>query len=513
MSKLRAFAGSNGGLAVGTAVIGAVVIAIGLWLNRAPDGAIPEAVEPESPAPQEAALPAPEDAPELAEAPADAPPSIDEVRIEADGLAIIAGRARPGSVVTVLLDGVANTEVEADTGGGFAAVTTITPKAQAQVLTVLQRDGAGEIASVDEVIVAGGAAPAPTETVTADVEAAEDTEQLAALTPDASEPELPSVTQTEGTQESTDTAESLSDRNTASADDDSTASVEAEPTATETGDPVASAATEPQSPTEDTTEATTITTASPDAQAEKQAETGAAEVAVAQPKQAPADPAPTPTTTAQAPPATGAAPQAPDADTDTGTEAPQIAAAAPAPTDTPQTAPVTVLRSGADGVEVLNSTPPEALENIEIDSISYSEAGDVQLAGRAQEEAEVVRVYVDNRPIATIDVDAEGRWRGALPEIDTGVYTLRVDELDAEGDVTSRVETPFKREDPAVLAEADTTGALAKRITVQKGNTLWAIARDRYGEGLLYVQVFEANRDRIRDPDLIFPGQVFDLPE
>lgn len=50
-------------------------------------------------------------------------------------------------------------------------------------------------------------------------------------------------------------------------------------------------------------------------------------------------------------------------------------------------------------------------------------------------------------------------------------------------------------------------------VTVQPGFTLWAIARDRFGDGLLYVQVFRANRDRIRDPDLIYPGQVFRLPE
>ncbi|MGR3529772.1 MAG: LysM peptidoglycan-binding domain-containing protein, partial [Sulfitobacter sp.] len=45
------------------------------------------------------------------------------------------------------------------------------------------------------------------------------------------------------------------------------------------------------------------------------------------------------------------------------------------------------------------------------------------------------------------------------------------------------------------------------------GATLWAIARERYGDPFLYVRVFEANRDSIRDPDLIYPGQVFDLPD
>jgi len=49
--------------------------------------------------------------------------------------------------------------------------------------------------------------------------------------------------------------------------------------------------------------------------------------------------------------------------------------------------------------------------------------------------------------------------------------------------------------------------------TVQPGNTLWAIAQERYGDGILYVRVFEANRDLIRNPNLIYPGQVFRLPE
>jgi nucleoid-associated protein YgaU len=50
-------------------------------------------------------------------------------------------------------------------------------------------------------------------------------------------------------------------------------------------------------------------------------------------------------------------------------------------------------------------------------------------------------------------------------------------------------------------------------ITVQPGFTLWGIAQERLGDGVLYVQVFEANRDRIKDPDLIYPGQVFSIPE
>jgi nucleoid-associated protein YgaU len=57
--------------------------------------------------------------------------------------------------------------------------------------------------------------------------------------------------------------------------------------------------------------------------------------------------------------------------------------------------------------------------------------------------------------------------------------------------------------------------ALAKDQTfiVQPGNSLWRIARRSYGEGLRYTVIYDANKDQIRDPDLIYPGQVFVLPD
>ena len=63
---------------------------------------------------------------------------------------------------------------------------------------------------------------------------------------------------------------------------------------------------------------------------------------------------------------------------------------------------------------------------------------------------------------------------------------------------------------PAPATVAATTQA--RIVTVQPGFTLWQIASESYGDGVLYVQVFEANRDKIRNPDLIYPGQVFTVP-
>jgi nucleoid-associated protein YgaU len=186
----------------------------------------------------------------------------------------------------------------------------------------------------------------------------------------------------------------------------------------------------------------------------------------------------------------------------------------PAAQSTPE--PPTVLLSDEAGVRVLQAPvgPGPEVQTVALDSISYSDAGEVELAGRASAAEGFVRIYVDNRPVTTSRIGEDGSWRSDLPDVDSGIYTLRVDEVGPDGAVTSRVETPFKREDARAFVSADTPiPPRMSVVTVQPGSTLWAISRERYGEGILYVRVFEANRDRIRDPDLIYPGQVFELPE
>lgn len=181
-----------------------------------------------------------------------------------------------------------------------------------------------------------------------------------------------------------------------------------------------------------------------------------------------------------------------------------------------------ILAVTGEGVEVVQpavpaDTPPEVMSNVALDTITYDPDGEVLLGGRAVGQG-FVQVYVDNVSVSRLPVDENGRWRGDLPDVDTGVYTLRIDEVNTDGDVVSRIETPFLREDPAAVVEAladqvDNPEFTIATRTVQPGNTLWAIAEERYGEGILYVSVFEANRDNIRDPNLIYPGQVFTLPE
>ena len=192
---------------------------------------------------------------------------------------------------------------------------------------------------------------------------------------------------------------------------------------------------------------------------------------------------------------------------DTGTENP----IADTGTENP-----TVLLADNEGIKVVqNSAGPNVMTDVMFDTINYSKDGGVAVTGRGRPEA-IVRFYLDNSPVASTEVDQQGYWTADLSDVEAGVYTLRLDQLDQTGKVSSRIESPFKREDREVLAGQIKDTASPARInviTVQPGNTLWAISRERYGRGILYVQVFDANKDKIRDPNLIYPGQIFDLPD
>lgn len=59
-----------------------------------------------------------------------------------------------------------------------------------------------------------------------------------------------------------------------------------------------------------------------------------------------------------------------------------------------------------------------------------------------------------------------------------------------------------------------TEDGTANAYTVRSGDSLWRIAArgDVYGRGARWSRLFEANRDRIRDPDRIYPGQEIQIP-
>lgn len=142
-----------------------------------------------------------------------------------------------------------------------------------------------------------------------------------------------------------------------------------------------------------------------------------------------------------------------------------------------------------------------------IDSVDYDEAGEMIISGRAETGASL-NIYVDDAYVGTAKPDADGRWTLRPGErLTPGTHTVRVDRVNSEGVVLARIETPLARAKPEELLIGEA------KIVVQPGNSLWRIARRAYGGGIYFSVIYDANRANIRNPDLIYPGQVFSIPE
>jgi hypothetical protein len=145
-------------------------------------------------------------------------------------------------------------------------------------------------------------------------------------------------------------------------------------------------------------------------------------------------------------------------------------------------------------------TPPGA---VTIAAVKYDDKGRLSVAGTAKPKAHL-QIYLDNQSIGHVFADDHGRWKLTRPlAVNGGNHTVRVDQLGPDGKVRERAEIAFS---PSGSLPAD------GKITVEAGSSLWRLARKAYGSGFDYLVIYEANKDQIRDPDRIYPGQVFNLP-
>ncbi|MCA0276394.1 MAG: LysM peptidoglycan-binding domain-containing protein [Proteobacteria bacterium] len=236
----------------------------------------------------------------------------------------------------------------------------------------------------------------------------------------------------------------------------------------------------------------------------------------------------------------------------TGEQVANAPAAAPAAPAAQQPAPA---KSDAPASQIKISV--EAVE-IEGKKIFIAGAAD---AGRK------VRAYANEILIGEAQTSPEGRFLiEAERELPVGDYIVRVDALEPDGvKVAARAAVPFTREPgeaiaavapveqlkpaepataaapapaatieapaaapataadkPAEVASAPATGTeptasklepVNGAVIIRRGDSLWRISRRVYGHGVRYSNIYLANQDQIRDPDRIWPGQVFRVPE
>ncbi len=162
--------------------------------------------------------------------------------------------------------------------------------------------------------------------------------------------------------------------------------------------------------------------------------------------------------------------------------------------------------NAANPTQVLQKPGEIAGIKLSVDTLDYNAEGRTVIGGKAPVGA-TVQVYLDNNLIGVVKADKDGAW-SLIPEnlIPPGLYQMRADQVSETGKVLARVEYPFARsEDITQMAEGT-------YVLVQPGNSLWRIARRVYGDGFSYTQIFQANDSQITNPDLIYPGQVFEVP-
>jgi nucleoid-associated protein YgaU len=106
---------------------------------------------------------------------------------------------------------------------------------------------------------------------------------------------------------------------------------------------------------------------------------------------------------------------------------------------------------------------------------------------------------------------------GAAPAPVTAEETMRpvreqpiLDEAPVEARVSSEAAdmADFKRQ----LRDIAAAKTAARTYTVQPGDSLSAIARETLGDASRWPEIFEVNRDKLDNPDVIFPGQELTIP-
>lgn len=513
-------------LVLAAAPVSAIAVAAGWMVLRAPDDPPApvdgqQTVQPSEmpvltpsvevdPVPPDTAAAEPAAPPPAAEPePGPLAPAFDVVRVDADGAALIAGRAEPGALVAFFLDGQRVAETLADAQGQFVVMLTLEPHDAPQTLTLamILSDG-GLLAGQDMVVlaprlrpaepemaavlpaVAAGAAP-PVEDAAGAAPPAEDAAGAAppveevveyaaaeARAPDAEGPEMAPaevVIAEDPAREAGVPLAELSDAH----------GIEAE-------SPVAGL-----SSAADGGDATAVAPAAPDEGLQADAPAIPAPPLAPSPLTAPPSTSPAAVAVSPAVPAERAAPVAGQR----AGEVPPISliapplgagerlrpeavsrAALPAAVDdrggagpSAGDAPLVDFMVGADGRIRVLETDAVLTGHVTIDAISYAADGEVRVSGRASraDGRRALRLYLDNRAAASAWAEGGG-WAALLDDVAPGIYNLRVDELDAAGQVVSRFETPFLREDPALVArlfatpeaeiEAGTDGQAAPEV-------------------------------------------------
>jgi hypothetical protein len=118
---------------------------------------------------------------------------------------------------------------------------------------------------------------------------------------------------------------------------------------------------------------------------------------------------------------------------------------------------------------------------------------------------------VDNFRKAVTELDGKARRKeGPKADRQKDLDALKMNKISALPEFFDKVHNQMQRSLDSWVEEVRETN-----YTVVRGDHLWGIARksEHYGNGFAWPMIYKANRDKIKNPDLIYPQQVFSIPK
>ena len=164
----------------------------------------------------------------------------------------------------------------------------------------------------------------------------------------------------------------------------------------------------------------------------------------------------------------------------------------------------------ADKISNIDEEP----EFIQIRSLSWENKSTLRLSGFAN-GGYSMRAYFDDQFIASIELDSAPtdnkayRWSMVAEVLmqPNRNYPLLAELINENGNVIKKSSINVSLEALAIGEDG------SEMMVIHKGDALWRIAYRAYGQGVRYVDIFKRNNERINDPNLIFPNQIFAIPD
>ena len=163
-----------------------------------------------------------------------------------------------------------------------------------------------------------------------------------------------------------------------------------------------------------------------------------------------------------------------------------------------------VFRSDVENIDMLNL---EKLNDaITLDFLSYSPPGLIIMSGRTISNTEI-EILKSSEVLGKTKSNENGVWKFIINKNDANEEISIKTTISGETLILTYDEAEIKKRFKNTNFEF-----YDDRIIVQKGNSLWRIARKTLGGGIFYTEIYKNNLAKIKNPNLIYPGQVFNIP-